>query len=241
MVNNGAVIYTLDTTFTSYTIPEGYHNGTGAVSITTETKTVTPTKEKQVVSPTKGKVISGVTVNAIPDEYQDVSGVTATASDVVEGTYFVDAEGTTIEGTIAKKGAISGVLDVTTTSKAFDAGLYESGSVSIVLEEKSATPTKAAQTVIPTAGKVLSKVTVAPIPSAYQDVTGVTADADDVLAGKKIVGADGTVITGAMANNGSVTTTINGLTSTSVTIPAGYTTGGTVSLTNDIETQLAAI
>ena len=44
-----------------------------------------------------------------------------------------------------------------------------------------------------------------------------------------------------MANNGDVTTTIDGLTTTSVTIAAGYTSGGTVSLTNDIETQLAAI
>ena len=44
-----------------------------------------------------------------------------------------------------------------------------------------------------------------------------------------------------MPNNGSVSNTIDGLTAISVAIPAGYTTGGTVSLTNDIETALAAI
>ena len=44
-----------------------------------------------------------------------------------------------------------------------------------------------------------------------------------------------------MANNGAVAKTMDGLTTTSVTIEAGYTSGGTVSLTNDIETALAAI
>lgn len=241
MTDNGAINETLDATKTSYTIPSGYHNGTGTVSIETEDKSVTPTKEEQTISPSLGKVISSVTVDAIPDEYQDVSGVTATAGDVVEGTYFVDAKGNKTEGTITKQGTISETLDTTTTSKAFDSGLYEAGSVSITLEEKSATPTKSAQTVTPTAGKVLSKVTVAAIPAAYQDVTGVTAGAGDVLSGKKIVNADGKTVTGTMVNNGAITKTIDGLTTTSVTIPAGYTTGGTVSLTNDIETQLSAI
>ena len=44
-----------------------------------------------------------------------------------------------------------------------------------------------------------------------------------------------------MPNNGSVTTSMDGLTTTSVTILAGYTSGGTVSLTSDIEDALAAI
>lgn len=55
----------------------------------------------------------------------------------------------------------------------------------------------------------------------------------------------GAKITGTMANNGQISATITGLGSvtgdTQYTIPAGYTTGGTVSLTNDIETALAAI
>lgn len=44
-----------------------------------------------------------------------------------------------------------------------------------------------------------------------------------------------------MANNGAVSKTIDGLTATSVAIAAGYTSGGTVKLTDDIETALAAI
>jgi hypothetical protein len=82
---------------------------------------------------------------------------------------------------------------------------------------------------------------VAAIPDAYQDVTGVTAAAADVLDGKFIVDAKGAKLEGSMPNNGAVGGNIDGLTSTSLTIPAGYTSGGTVSLTDDIESALAAI
>jgi hypothetical protein len=44
-----------------------------------------------------------------------------------------------------------------------------------------------------------------------------------------------------MPNNGETGGSIDGITSSSVTIPAGYTTGGIVSLTNDIEEALTAI
>ena len=88
---------------------------------------------------------------------------------------------------------------------------------------------------------MLSSVTVEAIPAAYQDVTGVTAVAADVLEGKVIVNASGESVEGSVTNNGVITGTIDGLTTSSYTVPAGYTAGGTVSLTDDIETALAAI
>ncbi len=81
----------------------------------------------------------------------------------------------------------------------------------------------------------------AAIPAKYQDVSSVTAAAGDILAGKKIVSSTGAVVEGTMTNNGAIAKTIDGLTTTSVTIAAGYTSGGTVSLTNDIEEALMAI
>lgn len=72
------------------------------------------------------------------------------------------------------------------------------------------------------------------------DTTDANAAAANILA-EKTAYVGGTKITGTMANNGSSTATIDGLTITAVTIPAGYTTGGTVSLTSDIEDALAAI
>lgn len=243
MPNNGAVTKTLDTTTTSYTIAKGYHSGSGTVKISTETKSATPTKSSQDITPSSGKVLSKVTVAAIPENFIDTSDADAAAGDIlVDKTAYVD--GVKVTGTMVDNGAVSKTLDATTGNQSYTvpAGKHSgTGKVQIVLETKTATPSKSAQNITPSTGKVLSKVTVNAIPDAYQDVTSVDAVAADVLDGKKIVAADGTVVTGAMANNGAMNKSIDGLTATSVAIPAGYTTGGTVSLTSDIEEALAAI
>lgn len=64
----------------------------------------------------------------------------------------------------------------------------------------------------------------------FYDTSGADIAAGDVLTGKTAFGASGSV-SGNMANNGSTSGTI-GSKSGTVTIPAGYTSGGTVSLTN---------
>lgn len=241
MANNGAVKESLNTTKTSYTVPAGYHDGTGTVSITTEEKSATPTKEAQTIAPTSGKVLSKVTVAAIPAEYQVVTAVDAEAAEVLEGKTIVAADGTVVAGTMENNGAVEETLSVAKTSYTVPVGYHNGeGTVSITLEEKSVTPTKAAQTITPATGKVLSKVSVAAIPDNFIDTTDADALAAEILVGKTAY-VNTTKVTGTMANNGDVTATIDGLTQTSVTIPGGYTTGGTISLTSDIEDALAAI
>lgn len=64
----------------------------------------------------------------------------------------------------------------------------------------------------------------------FFDTSGANIAAGDVLTSKTAFGASGS-ISGSMANNGNTSGTI-GTKAGTVTIPAGYTSGGTVSLTN---------
>lgn len=233
----------------TYTIPKGYHDGTGTVSgvsgggsYNLQSKSVTPTKKPQQVTPDGGYYgLSDVTVEAIPTQYQDASSVTATAGDVLTGKVIVTADGSVTPGTMPNNGAVKKTLDTTTKSYTIPAGYHDGkGGVSITTEEKTATPTKSPQDITPTAGQVLSKVTVQAIPAQYVDTQDATAAAGDILTGKSAY-VRGVKVDGSMANNGDTTGTFDGLTTESYTIPAGYTTGGSVSLTSDIMDALASI
>lgn len=160
----------------------------------------------------------------------------------------LDALATAVEG-IENRGAVSATVkegDTYTIPKGYHNG---SGTVSGVggggsynLQSKTVTPTKSQQNITPDDGYFgLSDVTVNAIPDTYQDVSDVTAGAADVLASKLIVTTTGTVA-GTMVNNGAVNASIDGLEVTEYMIPVGYHNGsGKVTLSNAIETALAAI
>lgn len=248
IVNRGAVSATVQEGDT-YTIPKGYHNGAGTVSgvagggsYNLQSKTVTPTKQQQSITPDAGYYgLSDVTVGAIPQAYQDVSSVTATAPDVLSGKVFVTAAGAVTTGTMANNGAVNKTLTAQEQSYTIPKGYHSgTGSVSISPESKTATPTKSQQTISPTAGKVLTSVVVEPIPAQYVDTSDATATAAQILDGATAY-VDGELVEGTMANNGATSLELDGMQTTTVSVPAGYTSGGSVTLTNSIETALAAI
>lgn len=246
--NRGAVSITVQEGDT-YTIPKGYHNGSGTVSgvagggsYTLQSKTVVPTKKQQNITPDSGYYgMSDVTVQAIPEAYQNTSSVTATAENVLTGKVIVTADGTVTTGTMPNNTAENKVLDTSSVSYTIPKGYHSgNGKVSITTETKNVTPTKSSQTIEPTTGKVLSKVIVGAIPSDYITTDDATAVAGEILAGKTAY-VSGEKVEGTMLNNGAISVTIDGLTVTSYTIPSGYTSGGSVSLTSDIEEALASI
>ena len=118
IVNQGSVSATVQEG-ESYTIPAGYHDGTGTVAgvsgggnYNLQTKTVTPTKSQQSITSDSGFYgLSGVTVEAIPVNYQDVSSVDAVAADVLSPKIIVDAEGRQTPGTMPNNGSVAATID----------------------------------------------------------------------------------------------------------------------------------
>lgn len=240
MPNNGAVSKTLDVTTPSYTVPAGYHDGKGTVSIVPEDKSVTPTKSEQEVTSTAGKVLGTVTVAAIPENFIDTTDADAAAEDIKQNkTAYVN--GVKVTGKMPVFTEEEGVAIGIDTPYTVPAG-YHDGSliVSVDGEEKTVTPTKEEQVITPTVGKAISKVTVEAIPGNFVDTSDATATADKILVGETAY-VGNVKITGTMANNGATSLTIDGMLTDSVEVPAGYTSGGTVTLTDSIETALAAI
>ncbi len=161
----------------------------------------------------------------------------------------IDAIATKFDTDLVNRGGISATVQEgqsITIAKGYHdgtgtvAGVAGGGNYS--LQSKTVTPTKSQQAITSDDGYYgLDAVTVQPIPDAYQDVSDTTADAASVLVTKVFTTSEGVKTTGTIPNNGEISATIDGLTSMSAVVPAGYSSGGFVTLSDDIETRLAAI
>ena len=221
VVNRGSPTATISAG-TSYTIQAGYYTGgivsyeQGTDDYKLQTKTATPTKSLQTLGPDDGYYgLSSVTVNAIPEAYQDVTIVTAanyaTAGDILTGKSVVGRDGNEIQGSMPNRGAVAQVLDAHKTGGVYDnyqytiqAGYHNgSGVVGIDIEEKNVTPTETAQTIVPSTGKVIGAVNVAAIdkPTYLTNWTSdATAAASEILITKTAY-VNGEKVTGSMPNN----------------------------------------
>lgn len=247
MADNGAVTKTLDSSTTSYTVPAGYHNGSGKVNISTETKTATPTTGSQTITPSSGKVLSKVTVNAIPSQYVDTSDATAAADDIAKGkTAYVN--GIKVTGSIKEVPSIVKydpvvaetlvVSDSSGSASNPGKGRVCIGLTSQIEEsdgKKIVSPgTKLEHVVDPaefgnaTASDVVSgktftsaaglKVTGTNEHTGGIDTSDATATAGDILSGKTAY-VNGSKVTGSIAAKSASDITASGKT---VTVPAGY-------------------
>ncbi len=167
ITDNGAVDKEIAEKSDAYTVPKGYHNGSGTVKIAgaeqakiiadniksgvtilgvagayageaakLQHKSVTPTKSEQTVVADEGYTgLSDVTVGAIPDNYADISGTTASAADVLATKVFVGADGEQTAGTMTNNGAVSKEIDgLTETSYTIPAG-YHNGTGTVTLTD----------------------------------------------------------------------------------------------------------
>lgn len=248
IVNNGTVDAEVKEGET-YTIKRGWHNGgtvkgvAGGGNYSLQAKgPIVPTKQQQSITSDEGYYgLSSVLLGAIPDNYNDTSSVNVTAAEVLANKIFVTAEGAVTAGTMPNIGKVTKTLDASTTSYTVAKGYHNGeGKVSVTLETKTVTPTETKQTINATSGKLISSFVVERIPTDYIVTTDATALAAQILAGATAY-VNGVKVEGTMPDNDDVTESMDGLTVTSIVIPAGFTTGGTISLDDTIANALAAI
>lgn len=258
--DNGAVTATVRQG-ESYTIPEGYHNGSGSVAgldnpdadaskYMRQTKTITPTKSQQSVTPDQGYYgLSSVTVNAIPAAFQDVSQVDATKDDVLAGKKIVTASGAIVVGEMKNQGAKQLFLGRANEkddwiSMQYISKGYHDGDGFVYIDTEipdPVTPKLDAQIIKPSVGKVLKQVTVNPISYPYKDISVVTALPHHVLKGYKFVDKEGDLVEGTITQKGAANTNIDLTVEESVTFDAGYYSSVTVGITSDLENALKEI
>ena len=131
MANRGAVNGTISAKAESYTVAEGYHNGSGSVSIdATEQDKIIPENIKDGIN------ILGVT-GSYSGSGADTSDATASPSDILsDKTAYVSSGKVT--GTMANNGAVSGTIATASGSYTVPAGYHNgSGSVSIDSSEQA--------------------------------------------------------------------------------------------------------
>ncbi len=181
-------------------------------AIQTQTKSATPTESAQTITPDSGKYLSSVSVGAISSTHVGsgiarksstdltVSGPTVT----VPAGYYSEQVTASIPTVYLATPTINVAANGKITANVNQSSGYVESSSTQATQNLTTqpavtiTPTKSSQTAVVAGRYTTGAVTVAAIPAAYQDVTGVTASASDVVSGKDIVNSSGTVVHGSL-------------------------------------------
>ena len=109
----------------SVSLSPGY-NAMGKAKINTisqstqSARTITPTTSEQTAVASGKYTLGDVKVGAIPSQYADITGVTAQASDVLVGKYFVNSSGVLTLGTAIAGGGDGAPMPVDTVAEMID-------------------------------------------------------------------------------------------------------------------------
>ena len=184
MVNNGAVTKVLDATTgnQSYTVPTGYHNGSGTVNITLEEKTITPSESVQTATPSATKVLSKVTVNAISSNYVGSNIPVRTSADLTASGSIITVPAGYYSAQATK--AVSSVIQATPTIIVSTAGLI------------TATATQTAGYVAAGSKSATKQLTAKAAATYTPSTTNQTIASGQYLTGIQTIAGDSNLITG---------------------------------------------
>lgn len=181
MPNNGKVTKTISSKTETYTIPAGYHDGTGTVGISS-------TEQNKI---TKYNIRSGVTILGVSGEYG--GGTSISTQDKTASLQF--SSSSTAPAVINPDTGYDAMTSVTinypnnlsaNNIKHGTTILGVTGSYRGDLEQRTADPSFASQPITPSAGNTgISSITINAIPSG--DSTKSWATANDIKQGSKAV------------------------------------------------------
>lgn len=197
-----------------------YNQGIEDAEPVLQSKSVSLSTSAQTIKPDSSyDGLSQVTVPAVTG--------TATTSDVVASKTFASASGVSQTGTLADKTGTSEYTATATldsTNKELEMTIPATGKYNTSNKLKATFATIASLIGL-TSAKLVKGNTILGITgnSNNMDTSGADASTSDVLSGKKVC-VDGSLLTGAMTNNGAVAGTISTSGGT-YTIPAGYHNG----------------